>query len=172
MERSARLSMYAFLACPASCWRSAFGSSPFGSTCRSKRSRNAWVPGVVLAVRSGVLAQEAWAAIRARRDRWAALNRVTGFPVLPLPDLVVVCSRGAVGVSRFGVLSGASAGSVLVVSMSDCSVLVWVLRCWLSDTFPDPHSGLDLLGAFRRGAGSVAAGHFLGGPPHYVNSSG
>jgi hypothetical protein len=66
---SARSAKYAFLACSARRERTASGSVPSGSTPRSKRSIEALRALAVRAEGSAVLAQERWAAARARSDR-------------------------------------------------------------------------------------------------------
>lgn len=73
-ERSASCSMYAFLACVAMTSRTSAGSTPSGSTWRSKRARNPVVAGAVRAARSEVFAHEACAAIRARRVRCCGVS--------------------------------------------------------------------------------------------------
>lgn len=84
-DRSASCNMYAVLACRAISARTSGSSRPSGSTCRSKRSRKPCVPAAVRARRSVVLAQDAWAAMRARRRRCSGVS-----PVDP-----AVCSSGS-----------------------------------------------------------------------------
>src|SRR4051794_40886355 len=73
---SASWSMYARLAWVAMAVRISGSRTPSGSTCFSKRARNDAVAGAVRPVRSAVFAQEACAAIRARRSRCCAVNAI------------------------------------------------------------------------------------------------
>jgi len=73
-DRSASWSMYALRACRAICPRTAGSRTPSGSTCRSKRARNALVAGAVRPTRSAEFAQDACAAMRARRLRCWGVN--------------------------------------------------------------------------------------------------